>query len=108
MEEIKNKKLTAKFDTYIFLAIRISLVLSLGVLAAMYWLHLNKIWLVDIIAISALVCFSLMIMKEVVTGKVYANNAKKRRKKFFPFLYATKKKSTHTNTDNELSSSSAL
>ena len=44
MEEvIKNKKITAKFDYYIFLAIKISLVLSVGVMAAIYWLHINLI-----------------------------------------------------------------
>jgi hypothetical protein len=96
MEEvIKTKKITAKFDYYIFLAIKISLVLSVGVMAAIYWLHINKIWLVNVLAIAGLVCFSLVFIKRVVTGKVYANNAKKRRKRFFPFLYASKKKTSH-------------
>jgi hypothetical protein len=99
MEEAKNKKLTAKFDSYIFLAVKVSIVLSMSVLAAVYWLEVNKIWVVNVIAMSALLCFSLVFLKEVVTGKVYANRAKKRRKRYFPFLYADKKK-THDKNAN--------
>lgn len=91
-EVVKNKKLTAKFDRIIFLAVRISLVLFVGVLAALYWLELDKIWLVNVIAISGLTCFLLMFLKEATTGKLYANKAKKRRKRYFPFWYARKKR----------------
>jgi hypothetical protein len=99
MEELKNKKLTAKFDGYIFLAVKVSIVLTMGVLAAVYWLGVNKIWVVNVMAIAALLCFSLVFLKEVVTGKVYANRAKKRRKRYFPFLYASKKKTSNTETN---------
>ena len=103
MEEvIKTKKLSAKLDSYIFLAIKISLALSAAVLASMYSLNVDKIWFINIIAIAGLSCFGLMILKEVLTGKLYANNAKKRRKKYLPFLYADKKKTENTPSSSSL------
>jgi hypothetical protein len=103
MEEvIKTKKLSAKLDSYIFLAIKISLALSVVVLTTMYSLNVDKIWFINIIAIAGLVCFALMILKEVLTGKLYANNAKKRRKKYLPFLYADKKKTENATPSSSL------
>jgi uncharacterized membrane protein (DUF441 family) len=86
--EVKNKKLAAKLDAIIILAVKIWLGVSVVALAGLYWLAVDKIWLASLIIVSGLACFLLMSVREVITGKIYASNAKKRRKRYLPFLYA--------------------
>lgn len=84
----QNKATAKKFDHLIIRAIQGSALLAIVGIGAGFALSWQPIWIANVLLLSATFCYLLFLLKNVVTGKKYAEGAKKRRKRLFPFLYA--------------------
>ena len=84
----QNKATAKKFDHWIIRAIQGSALLAIVGIGAGFALSWQPIWIANLLLLSATCCYLLFLLKNVVTGKKYAEGAKKRRKRLLPFLYA--------------------
>lgn len=76
-----------QYDRWVYIVLKVTLFAVPALVTLTFLFSFNKIWAIAALALGFLICTTLIIIKGAITGNRYAQGAKKRRSRWFSFMF---------------------